>query len=224
MNGPPSSPEEPGQEIKRLRDNAERQAAAQALLQGQEVLRQVLLNHDRERQSLADEIDNALARQLEAAVAQLEDSRRLHQEGKAEAAAAFHRGLARPRHAREETRRCRLVAVASGSTVGQTYDGARRLGRGRWIGRDRGGRGGGLPLGDPLHQVLDQGLHVRDRIEDSSINTLALEVEQAARFSSSDSQDRGHHVQGARRVSRATAARARPAPPCFAGDRRLAGR
>ncbi len=105
MNGPPSSPEEPGQEIQRLRDNAERQAAAQALLQGQEVLRQVLLNHDRERQSLADEIDNALARQLEAAVAQLEDSRRLHQEGKAEAAAAFHRGLALVRSAREETRR-----------------------------------------------------------------------------------------------------------------------
>ncbi len=105
MNGPPSSPEEPGQEIQRLRDNAERQAAAQALLRGQEVLRQVLLDHDRQRQSLADEIDSALARQLEAAVTQLEDSRRLHQEGKAEAAEAFHRGLALVRNAREETRR-----------------------------------------------------------------------------------------------------------------------
>jgi signal transduction histidine kinase len=124
MNGPPGWRETLLQELERLRrrvaeleanrpelvdgllrDNAERQAAAQALLQGQEVLRQVLLDHDRQRQSLANEIDDALAQQLATAIAQLEDSRRLHQEGKTEAAEAFRRGLALVRDALEETLR-----------------------------------------------------------------------------------------------------------------------
>lgn len=124
MNGPSNSREELLQEIERLhsriaeleasrpamteellRDNAERQAAAHALLQSQELLRQTLMDHDRQRQALADEIHSALAQQLQAAIGLLEESQRLHHQGKAEAAEAFRRGLAVVRDTLEETRR-----------------------------------------------------------------------------------------------------------------------
>jgi signal transduction histidine kinase len=85
--------------------HAERKAAGQAMLQGQEVLWQVLLDHDRQRRLIADEIHDGLAQALEEAITQLQDSTRLHKEGKAESAEAFSRGVALVHGALTEARR-----------------------------------------------------------------------------------------------------------------------
>ncbi len=114
MTGQAGSPDELLREVEKLRvriaeleamSHVERKAAGQALLQGQEVLWQVLLANDRERRLIAYEIHDGLAQALEEAITQLDDSTRLHKEGKAEAAEAFSRGLALVRGALAETRR-----------------------------------------------------------------------------------------------------------------------
>ena len=109
MNGQEEKLEQLSQEAAALRQRIaeleeERKAAQRALLQGQEVLRQLLTAYDRERQLIARDIHDGLARQLAAAATQFERCNRLEKEGKGGASNAFANGVSLIRESLEEVR------------------------------------------------------------------------------------------------------------------------
>ncbi len=109
MNGQQEKVEQLAQEAAALRQRIaeleeERKAAQRALLQGQDVLRQLLTAYDRERQLIAEDIHDGLARQLAAAATQFERCDRLEKEGKSGASNAFADGVSLIRQSLEEVR------------------------------------------------------------------------------------------------------------------------